>query len=88
MLVVIAVIILLLCTQVERFSLEDLESGDTVPGTAHIITRKNKETKMKAGAILNNLCHKENDYKVGHEIIKKCETPKKDKCLIKECAIM
>lgn len=88
LLLVVAVIILMLCTQVEKFTLEDLESGDTVDGTAHIVTRKGGETKMKAGAVLNKLCHKEQDYTVGHETIKKCETPKKDPCLVKECTIM
>jgi hypothetical protein len=80
--------LLWLCTQVEKFTLEDLESGNTVDGTAHIVIRKNSETKMKAGVVLNELCHKEKDYVVGHEIIKKCEKPKKDPCLVKECTIM
>ena len=88
LLVVVAVIILMLCTQVEKFTMEDLESGNTVDGTAHIVTRKDGNTKIKAGAVLDKLCHKEKDYEVGHEIIKKCEKPKKDPCLVKECTIM
>lgn len=87
LLVVVAVIILMLCTQVEKFTLEDLESGNTVPGTAHMVTRRDGSTKIKAGALLNKLCHKEKDYEVGHEVIKKCEKSK-DKCLVKECTIM
>ena len=88
LLLAIAIIILVLCSQVEKFTMEDLESGDTVDGTAHIVTRKGGETKIKAGAMLKNLCHKEKDYQVGHETIKKCPVPKKEKCLVKECTIM
>lgn len=92
-LLTIAILVLMLCTCVEKFSPEQ-SNDNTPPGIVNITIFKDDKVSTVATPA-SKLCHNDAEIIISGETIKKCpecpecpKCPPKEPCLVKECTIM